>query len=615
MNFQSILLSTTLVLLPLSSANSQEISISNLVDYYSTIPGQFIKPSAAAFTFHNDAGAEKFEKTFPNAFTPISERKFDHEFTQDLFTLDVERFNQEQNGSDFLDSKFKFYSKLEFDKKTQRNEAPYTYMNGWLSLNHPPVKKITLPLEKYTNTFSPNYPRPEQSEYFSSKFQSKLDEETGTELTFGNKLHTLFNSDAIKEKVRLVRDAKKYIFGAVMATVCDPSSEEFVQALIDKAQSGVRVTLIMERFYMGIIFRKCANRLRRGGVDVILATDKLKLHSFLSFFHAKFWVRDGEEAIVGGQNIMEFENLSTGFNQLNRDTDLLVQGPAATDFVSEYLTLWENHQKGRNKSLDSYREEVAKAKELQRITGQRGKEIYDEKLGNPATRMNGACRVLVQGPYNRNLSYGDTLTRLASVSKHSIINTTPELGYETEEKKKFNELTHFIQEIKAAALRGSKVEVISNGVDGGNGELNAFMRKMMMKDYAKGKYRTYRFWRDWSEKISRKNASKKREFYHDLQKTPGIRSWAHFNYMHAKQTYFDRIATSISSMNFDLASFSRNTEAGIICMDENLSKEMENQLAMDLSNSIPITSSNEADGVEVDETPEITEEEVLSSQS
>jgi phosphatidylserine/phosphatidylglycerophosphate/cardiolipin synthase-like enzyme len=608
MKLSSKLLSTALVIAPIISASAQDFTISNLVDYYSNIPaGQYIKPNLTNLSLTNDSAFEKFEKTFPNAFTPTSKRKFDHEFTQDLFTLDVEQFNQSQNGADFLDAKIKFYSKLEFDKKIQRNTAPYTYMNGWLSLNHPPVKKITLPLEKYTQTFSPQNPRPIQSEYFSPDFQAKLDKETGTELTFGNRLHTLFNNDAIKEKIRLVKDAKRYIFGAVMATVCDASSEEFVQALIDKAQSGVRVTLIMEKFYMGIVFRGCTNRLRRGGVDVVLATDKLKLHSFLSFFHAKFWVRDGEEAIVGGQNIMEFENLSTGFNQLNRDTDLLVQGPAATDFVNEYLTLWENHQKGRNQSLDAYRDEVAKEKELQRITHQRGAELYEQKLNDPSTRMAGACRVLVQGPYNRNLSYGDTLTKLASVSQHSIISTTPELDFETEEKKKFNELTHFIQEIKAAALRGSKVEVISNGVDGGNGELNAFMRKMMMKDYAKGKYRTYRFWRDWSEKISRKNASKKREFYHDLQKTPNVRSWAHFNYMHAKQTYFDRIVSSISSMNFDLASFSRNTEAGIICMDENLSKEMEDQLALDLVNSTPIASSNED--------AELNEEEELSLQN
>src|ERR1035437_3433107 len=99
----------------------------------------------------------------------------------------------------------------------------------------------------------------------------------------------------------------------------------------------------MEKLYMGTLFRSCANRLRNGGVDVVLVGDQLKLKSLLAFFHVKLWIRDGEEAIVGGQNIVRYENNSTGFNNLNRDTDVLVQGPAVTDFLHEYLDLWKAH--------------------------------------------------------------------------------------------------------------------------------------------------------------------------------------------------------------------------------------------------------------------------------
>lgn len=573
------------------SAVAQDFSISQLTDYYSNLPGQYIKPNMNNIQ-------QSLHSTFflnrENAYTPIGEKRFNAEFTQDLFQIDSAQFIKTMNATDFLDAKVKFYSQLYFYNKTQKHEAPYRYMSGWLSLNHPPVKKIELPLGAYTQHFSKTTPRPETSAYFSPEFQIKLDAETDTELTFGNKLKTLFNGNSIKEKVRLVKDAKRYVFGAVMATICDPSSEEFVQALIDKAQSGIPVTLMMERFYMHALYRSCANRLRKGGVDVVLINDKWKLKTFLTFFHAKFWIRDGEEVIVGGQNIVEYENNSTGYNQLNRDTDLLIQGPAVTDFLAEYLTLWNEHGKRKNQSLESYRVEMEQAKEAQRMARVRGNQFYEEQLANPKTRMQGTCRVMVQGPHNRNLSIASVLRRYAEEAQKSIILTSPELEFDLK-KQKLNQRDQLFQTLRnAATSRGVNIELILNGVDGGNGELTAGMREAMIKAAENGKNLRYQLWKMLLNVEPQSNARGHREYLHALQTTPGFRTWTHFNYMHAKQAYFDRIATSITSVNLDKASLERNYEAGAICLDEDLSRQMENQLTLDLVNSTPVVSLNES---------------------
>ena len=564
-----------------------------LVEYYSKVPGKYIIPNSEAI---GRARTTHFFEDGENNFTPIGENEFDLKFSQDLFKLEVNRFTQYMGGIDFLDAKSRFYSKLIFNERTQKNERTYSYLNGWLTLNHPPIKKLELALDHYTELFSPKNPRPKESAYFSEKFQTDLDEQTGTELTFGNRLHALFNDQSIKEKVRIVKAADHYVFGSVMATICDASSEELVQALIDKAQEGIPVSVMMERFYMSGFFRRCANRLRRGGVDLLLINEKWKPHSLLTFLHAKFWISDNEVAIIGGQNIAKFNNESTGFNQMDRDTDLLVQGPGVTDLTSEFIEFWKSHARKNNHSLASFEAELKQAKEVQRIAHTRGTAFYEEQLSNPLTRMKGVCRMMLQSSHDRNYSYGDVLKSYAANSKESMIFTGPELEYSPRHS------IPFFDEVRTAATqRGVKVELVGNGVDGGSGEITTEMRLQMEEASEDRRKLRYDFFHKLLNIEPQHVARGHRKNLRELSITPGIRTWTYFNYIHAKQAYFDRIVTSISSFNFDTASFDRNIEAGAICMDENLSAEMEPQLTLDLVNSVPVISASEIDNESVSE--------------
>jgi len=579
-------------IIPVTLAHADEFSISQIRDYYASVPGNYIEASEAPKT--KPLPNEQFYLTMDNSFVPSGEHELDLEFSQDLFQVDVKKFNKFMQGDDFLDSKVKFYSALFFNGRSQSYEKPYTSMNGWFSLNHPPIKKLNLPLEHYSKLFAGQIDQMKGSQFFNPQFQSKLDQETKTELTFNNHLHALFNDQSIKAKIQLVKDAKHYLFGAVMATVCDPSSEEFVQALIDKAQSGVPVTLMMEHFYMGIVFRKCANRLRAGGVDVVLVNDKWKAKTFLSFFHIKFWIRDGEEAIIGGQNIVKYDNSATGFNQLNRDTDLQIRGPAVSDLLAEYLTMWKKHRKSRNRSLTYFEQEVERAKTTQRELHLRGNQFYQERLSNPESRMRGTCRILVQKAHDHTLSIASVLGRYAALTQESMVLTSPEIEFSLYGRIKAKlKRDHLFNEIRNAAKRGVDVELVSNGVDGGNGEFTVAMRLAMQQALEWGRKIRYHFWKAILKREPAHNARGHRKHLLDLEDTPGVRAWTHFNYMHAKQAFFDRIVTSISSVNLDAASLERNEEAGAICMDETLSKEMENQLTLDLVNSIPVASTNE----------------------
>jgi len=570
------------------TALSEEITFQELKAYYDQVPGRYIREKGVG----SHSPDLKFWITQNQTIIPEGAEEFDHEYSQSLFETDVDAYTHAFEAPDFLEAKSRFYSSLPFNPRLQAHSRPYGFLNGWLSLNHPPIRSLDLPLEHYTPLFSGPSNRTTESTYFDPKFQSAIDEETGTELSFGNTLTPLFNGDSIKEKTLLVKSATRYVLGAVMAIACDESSQEFIDALIDKAKSGIPVKIMMEGFYGRTLFRPCANRLRRNGVDVVMVNEKWKRRTFLSFFHIKFWIRDGEEAIIGGQNIVKYQNLSTGFNQLNRDTDLKIKGPAVTDLLSSFLDLWDYHAKRRNGSLNSLRAEAQASQLKETQSHLRGRSVYEEKLQNPETRMKGACRMLVQNAYLKNLSIAAVLEKHVKAARQSVILTSPEVHY-TPGDEPLTDRDRFYWQLKQKAKEGVQVEFISNGVDGGNGELTAALRTSLERAIRNGNRLGYHLWHWILSFEPRNNAKRHREYLLDLATTKNLRAWTHFNYIHAKQAYFDRIVTSISSVNLDTASMARNEEAGALCMDESLSAEMEKRLTLDLVNSVPVMSSNE----------------------
>ena len=566
-------------------AFSSEWNPDELIRYYSNLPGQYLIPEDIT-RFQN----QHFHVGQDQIIKPEGALEFNDEFTQDLFKLDPKAYVASWNGQDFLDAKENYYKRLPFNPKSQKHEKPYSYLSGWLSLNHPPLKKMTESDSPLLSIFSKQNRPPEVSAYFDPLFQADLDGFSDTELSFGNELKPLFNGESFSEKVKLVESAKKYILASVMAISCDQSSMPLVDALIHRAQSGIPVKMIMEGFYGNFVFRACARKLRRGGVEVVMAHDSIKRRTPLTFFHAKFWVRDGEEVIVGGQNIIKYQNQSTGFNELNRDTDISVRGPAATDFTREYIALWQNAG-GNPENLPISLKDIISKKNTEALNLQRGVDSYPEILGSPLTREKGVCRVLVQNAYHHNRSLAAVIERYIDAAQQSVVISSPEVEFHLKGGKE-NPIDRFYKSIIQAAKRNLDVEFISNGVDGGNGELTSAYRLGMQRAYQKGNHLTYSLFRTILEHEPEHNARDHRRYLLYLRKSAGIRTWTHFNYIHAKQIFIDRILTSISSMNLDRASIQRNYEAGIVCMDHSLSQAMEKQLTLDLVNSVPVVSSN-----------------------
>ncbi|NDG84703.1 MAG: phosphatidylserine/phosphatidylglycerophosphate/cardiolipin synthase family protein [Proteobacteria bacterium] len=564
---------------------AKDLTLSEIQRIYARLPGSYIVPEAAPGL------REPVFSEIDGTLFPKDRPASDTAFSQGLFETDVQAFNRSMRAPDFLTAKELFFSSLAFNHRTQRHERPYPYLNGWFSLNHPPLKKTPLALENYIARFDESQRADPRSPFFAPSFQRYLDSTTGTTLSFDNRLHLLQNGDAIRAKIRLVNDSRKYVLGAVMAFSCDPSSIPLFDALASKARSGVPVYLMIERFYGAGLFKRCAKRLRHAGVRLLEVNDKWKRDSRLSFFHAKFWVGDGREAVLGGQNIAVYENLSTGYNALNRDTDVEVTGPAAIDLASEFVRLWKD-RKIPDETLVGIEREVEEHRAMQERDHLRGASIYSGKLGSGETRMRGVCRVLVQDPMHRNLSIAEVLKAHVLQTRRSIFITTPEVKFNLEPRSD-SLLDSLYLSLVDRARAGVPVEFLSNGLDGGNGELTAALRMGLENSLQSGRPLRASLYRWILGFEPANNARDHRRYLTRLHETPNFRTWTHFNYIHAKLAYLDRTVTFVSSLNLDRASVDRNTEAGILCMDEHLSGEMEPQLALDFANSVPVTSSNE----------------------
>ena len=135
--------------------------------------------------------------------------------------------------------------------------------------------------------------------------------------------------------------------------------------------------------------------------------------------------------------------------------------------------------------------------------------------------MKGVCRMMVQKPHNRNFSISQVLRRYADESQTSITLTSPELEYDLRNPR-VNQNNQFIQAIKDAAnKRNVRVDVVTNGVDGGNGELTEFIRESMNNNFQSGRMFKYELWKDLYNHESQYKARMKRKYLIDLEKAHG----------------------------------------------------------------------------------------------
>jgi phosphatidylserine/phosphatidylglycerophosphate/cardiolipin synthase-like enzyme len=562
----------------------KKISFRELSDYYAGHTNGLIKAVSNYPASFDTTLCFKWDPYYKKRILPIS--SLSTKALQELFEFDENRFVRESGQNDFLTAAYRYYYRQPFDTIRQTCGRAYRYLSVWGSLFFPPIKKLTQPLYFYHSGFAGDFdPQAVSSRYFDPEFQKQLDEETQSELTYGNKIRALFNGvESYPEKRRLTLEARKFLYVAVMTMMGDETGRELIRNMVNAKRAGVDVRLITEGLYAFSFSNYCVGVLEREGIPVVRVDDK-SLNRLNRMFHNKIWIRDGEEAILGGMNVLNYENKSDGFNFLNRDTDILVQGPAVTSLLESFIKLWKKYDTElRPIALGEYT--LATRLAAERAAGIRGSENYARWLGNPETRMNGICRTAVQGNRAEPQKIVMLLLRYLEAAQNSCYMTNPEIDFDLDRRVEYHDMLAQLM-IDKVSDPHFYLAYITNGFDGGLGEKNIFIRHSVRDAHLLGET----FWEDMLTPLIDEDG---RDVDRRVRKTirplvqAGVHGFQYFNYMHAKEFYFDRLLVGIGSWNFDEFSANNNHECAIFCLDEKLRLQIEHQMVLDMVNSVPI---------------------------
>lgn len=503
----------------------------------------------------------------------------DFEKLNNLFHFDLDQFMQNYRSETFSEAKKKFY----YEVNDANSERPYFFLSSWKSLNHPPIKKLKSSLEYYDAFFKQENHFKKDLKIFSPEFQRELDELTSTRLTFGNELQLLVSgSQSLPKKIELVNKSKKFFYSVVMVQYCDPETSPYVDALINKAREGVDVRLIVEQVWTSLILKKCVKKLRKGGVKVLFSRGFFNPKTLFSVLHDKFWISDGSEAVIGGQNMHAFENGSNSFNDHTLDKDVYVKGPAVTDLLKEFIKLWKLFDKTEEPDFSVAENIIITNLKLEQNNKLRGVDQYKAHLNDPVKRSKGVCRVLVQGDQTSRSLIGNAYLKIMNALEYSMVFNTPSL--DLAEKNLNGEI---IKAGHRAADRGVKIKILSNGQDGSFGEGGYQIRMLAKKMGKKGKHQLARRIFRFERRVARLQGNPVEKALRKFSKHDNVEAWMYFNHIHSKQIVFDRVLVSTGSYNFDPFSH-RNHESTILCFDKLLVEQSEKQYVSEIVNSVPV---------------------------
>ncbi|MBA2405862.1 MAG: phosphatidylserine/phosphatidylglycerophosphate/cardiolipin synthase family protein [Bdellovibrionales bacterium] len=597
--------------------NKFKIDYQTLVDYYKYAAGDVIAPTESKSLLMKDHSLAKVAKE--ELMFEVNLRKLSitpllplaPETAQDLFNFDIDAYMAAHPGEDFVSAKKNHFKKLAFDKETQRFDRDYLHMSDWKSLIHPPVKNLNGNLDRF---FKDKHEIPANSKMLTTEFNLELDKASGSELTSGNKLKLLVNGASFKEKMRQVKAAKKSILVGVMSFASDPSSFELIDALIAKKKEGLDVQIMLEKLWTSAFFRKTLNKINAGGIKLMMANDMYRINnSKKGLFHNKIWIFDSETAIVGGQNIVNSSNNSSGFNHWNKDTDVKIEGPMVTDIIREYNVLkrryddrlFDRKDKQFNlntgHSAEHYDAIVAEREKSEKAQGLRGQENYDKWFANPETATNGACRFVIQGPQKDKNAISKAYVKVIDAAQDHIYFVSQHIEYDlTLPEGQASWETEIYKSIFKSGDKGVKIDLIANGIDGGFAEIGQNIAagkksegraRRLEKKFARQEKRGEEpgtFMARLSTKLGLKSTKKFGIFLDQAEQEDNFTAWMHFQYVHSKTMLIDNIMASVGSFNFEPYSAEKSHESTVLCYDQHLAQELKADNVRDIVNSTPV---------------------------
>lgn len=149
---------------------------------------------------------------------------------------------------------------------------------------------------------------------------------------------------ALEARLQMIEQAQESIDVEYFIYNIDKSGKIFSQALIKKADQGVKIRILLDYYMIKNEFSPFyAFEMEKHGIEVRYFNSSAALNVLSGQYrnHRKVLLVDGKYAITGGRNIAdEYFDLKDDFNFLDRD--LKIEGPIVKAIQTTFETIWRS---------------------------------------------------------------------------------------------------------------------------------------------------------------------------------------------------------------------------------------------------------------------------------
>ncbi|HNR22955.1 MAG TPA: phospholipase D family protein [Steroidobacteraceae bacterium] len=388
---------------------------------------------------------------------------------------------------------------------------------------------------------------------------------------------------AFVARVYLVRAAERSLDLQYYMINADDTGRLLVGELLDAADRGVRVRILLDDIYAAPNDRAIATldahphievRLfnpwtRRSGVvgravDFLLNPGRLNRR-----MHNKLFAADNHAVIVGGRNIGdEYFDLKTQMNF--RDLDVLGIGPVAAEASQSFDDYWnskwavpaaalteqdptEADMRAAREALGAHRERLADSRYVQALEGSQLAQQLDART---LPLEFGKARVLVDDPSKMEAEAGDRAGFLIEELQQSTTDTSHELLVSS---PYFVPGKAGVEVLTGLAGKGVAISVMTNSLAANDVAVVHSGYARYRAPLLRGGVRLHEL-RVTSELSSRRKNRR--------------RFGSEYVSLHAKYLIIDQRKLFVGSINFDPRSIERNTEIGILIESEALAAQL-----------------------------------------
>jgi putative cardiolipin synthase len=395
------------------------------------------------------------------------------------------------------------------------------------------------------------------------------------------------NDEALAWRLALIEQAEKTIDAQYYSWHADISGKLLINKLIEAADRGVRVRLLLDDIHTFGADRRIAILNQHTNIEVRLFNPfhlrwPFKMFRLFEFIwdidrlnhrmHNKLLIADNVASIIGGRNIGdEYFGLNGLFDF--RDLDLMVSGNAVDGFSKSFDLYWNSPVSKTSRRIIAFRPRRLDFIRMKKKLGkfifinnpiiQRIENLKDSLITNPelsASLIQSESHIFYDLPEPGESEQRKTIQKLYQPSIDTVKRLTLISAY-------FVPSNNLIDSLKNMIDRGVKVQVFTNS-------LASIDVTAAFSGYERYRHRLLSMGIELFEFRADPE-------YHSTYSTPAI-NVKNFG-LHAKSIIYDTSSVYVGTLNLDPRSASLNTEIGILVDSSALSNDIRNAFLKDLS--------------------------------